>query len=98
MSPYILDYLSRCLARMCKSQAFSFHLQLSGLEANLSKSELYIGGVNAQQKALLADTLLMELGSFPMKYLGVPLAPYKLLIRHCQPLIDQMAARKELGY
>lgn len=64
----------------------------SGLEANLSKSMIYLGGVHAVQRQILSEAIGMELGVFPVKYLGVPLTPQKLHIHHYRPLIDKMTA------
>jgi len=54
--------------------------QTSGLDINISKSSIYIGGVGDRLKqAILLDTSFSE-GAFPFRYLGVPLSLHKLLV------------------
>ncbi|XP_062106372.1 uncharacterized protein LOC133817788 [Humulus lupulus] len=49
----------------------------SDLSINLSKSRIYLGGLSdAAKESVLSCTNLQE-GSFPLKYLGVPLRPTK---------------------
>ncbi|XP_057247457.1 uncharacterized protein LOC130589860 [Beta vulgaris subsp. vulgaris] len=69
--------------------AFSKFSQASGLEANLDKSHLYIGGVEMNQRDILQSVVHIPLGSFPFKYLGVPLTTRKLFYNECKPLIEK---------
>ncbi|XP_048493464.1 uncharacterized protein LOC125494011 [Beta vulgaris subsp. vulgaris] len=73
--------------------AFSKFSQASGLEANLDKCHLYIGGVEETQRAILQSVVHMPLGCFPFKYLGVPLTTRKLFYNECKPLIEKTMAR-----
>lgn len=68
--------------------AFNKFSQAFGLEANLDKSILYLGGVSEDQRNML-QTVNMPLGIFPFKYLGVPLTTRKLFYHECKPLIDK---------
>lgn len=45
----------------------------SGLKANSAKSKVFFGGLGAVQKAELGDILGIGPGSFPIRYLGLPL-------------------------
>lgn len=49
--------------------------QVSGLGLNLSKSSLFLDGGNAVILKELADKFGLSSGSFPVKYLGLPLIP-----------------------
>lgn len=52
--------------------------QMSGLKVNFNKSEvLIIGGDNITVQAY-ADMFNCKIGSFPLKYLGVPVAASRL--------------------
>ncbi|XP_074305489.1 uncharacterized protein LOC141640704 [Silene latifolia] len=45
----------------------------SGLRENINKTEIYFGGVSPDVKALILHTIWFAEGSFPFRYLGVPL-------------------------
>jgi hypothetical protein len=62
----------------------------SGLEINANKSSIYFGGVSNNMKQLiLLDTGFAE-GSFPFRYLGVPLSPHRLLASQFSPLLQKL--------
>ena len=69
---------------------------LSGLSINLSKSSLYLLGVDDQ----IQDTIQQQLGfqqqDLPVKYLGVPLIITRLTLRDCLPLVERIQARFKL--
>ena len=62
----------------------------SGLQVNKQKSAIFIAGVNDDIKTDLLNTTGFRLGSFPMKYLGVPLISTRLSHSDCQPLLDKI--------
>jgi mannosylglycoprotein endo-beta-mannosidase len=62
----------------------------SGLEINANKSSIYFGGVsNSMKKLILSDTGFAK-GSFPFRYLGVPLSPHRLLASQFSPLLQKL--------
>ncbi|KAJ6856768.1 hypothetical protein NC651_038440 [Populus alba x Populus x berolinensis] len=62
----------------------------SGLEINASKSSIFFGGVSDSiRQLILSDTGFAE-GSFPFRYLGVPLSPHRLLASQYSPLIHTL--------
>ena len=64
--------------------------KVSGLQMNPGKSSIYFGGVgNLAKQAILLDTGLSE-GSFPVRYLGVPLSPHRLLASQFTPLLQDL--------
>ena len=65
----------------------------SGLQVNKQKSATFLAGVNDDVKNDLLNTTGFSLGSFPMKYLGVPLISTRLSHSDCQPLLDKIMAR-----
>ena len=67
--------------------------EFSGLQVNKQKSAIFIAGVNGEVKSELLNTIGFRLGSFPMKYLGVPLISTRLSHGDCQPLLDKILAR-----
>ena len=67
--------------------------EFSGLQVNKQKSAIFIAGVNDDIKTDLLNTKGFSLGSFPMKYLGVPLISTRLSHCDCQPLLDKILGR-----
>nr|QIA97952.1 hypothetical protein AP_R.00g000480-v1.0.a3 [Amaranthus palmeri] len=94
------DLLMFCRADISSVQSmmrsFQIFSRASGLEANNSKSNVYISGVDDQCKMTILSYLQMEEGSFPFRYLGVPLHSKKLNSRDCRPLVDKIVGR--IGY
>ncbi|KAJ9536539.1 hypothetical protein OSB04_un000291 [Centaurea solstitialis] len=50
----------------------------SGLSPNLQKSDVFFGNVADQEKLAILNCLPFRQGSFPIRYLGVPLSPVAL--------------------
>ncbi|XP_021866848.2 uncharacterized protein [Spinacia oleracea] len=73
--------------------AFTQFSRASGLEANLHKSEVYLAGVNDQMGDQLVSLLGIAKGTFPIRYLGVPLTTRKLSYNECKPLIEKTVTR-----
>ena len=77
-------------------KAFKEFSAASGLVANLDKSNVYFAGINDDEKDRLQHILHIPVGSFPFKYLGVPLQARKLFYSECKPLIEKVVARIQL--
>ncbi|XP_062112163.1 uncharacterized protein LOC133823410 [Humulus lupulus] len=65
----------------------------SGLAANLSKSQIFFGGVAAEVKNDILRSIALGEGSFPMKYLGVSLRPTRWLVADCGEIIKKIQTR-----
>lgn len=52
-----------------------------------------LGGITEDDADLIKQVLPVPLGTFPFKYLGVPLSYKKLTYLQCRPLIDKILAR-----
>ncbi|XP_048502927.1 uncharacterized protein LOC125498712 [Beta vulgaris subsp. vulgaris] len=72
---------------------FSKFSHASSLVANLEKIHSYVTGVTEEEKSGLQLIVQMPMGSFPLKYLGVPLTTRKLFYQECKPLIEKTVAR-----
>ena len=59
---------------------FSQFSQASGLQANLSKSSIYCGGVQQEVKNQIVQQLGYNMEELPFKYLGVPLSTKKMSV------------------
>ncbi|XP_062093552.1 uncharacterized protein LOC133799565 [Humulus lupulus] len=64
-----------------------------GLQINESKSQVYFGGVSAAEKIQISAELNLSEGSFPLKYLGVPMRPTKWKHEDCDIIIQKIKMR-----
>ncbi|XP_062081288.1 uncharacterized protein LOC133786089 [Humulus lupulus] len=64
-----------------------------GLKANLSKSQVFFGGVSAAVKVQLLQILQLEEGTFPLKYLGIPMRPTKWKVADCGEILKKIKLR-----
>ena len=69
--------------------------QVSGMKINYSKSELIPMGMEVEEFTPFAGVLGCRIGSFPIKYLGIPLHYNKLRTKDIQPLVDKIMKRME---
>ncbi|XP_059294566.1 uncharacterized protein LOC132047555 [Lycium ferocissimum] len=78
---------------MFLKEKFDLFSAASGLKTNLSKSQVYFGGVSNRVKEEILQVLGYEIGELPVKYMGVPLSTRRLNITQCMPLVAKMTAR-----
>ncbi|XP_077217102.1 uncharacterized protein LOC143851527 [Tasmannia lanceolata] len=74
----------KCLSRFSK---------ISGLEANLEKSEIFFSGLHSRTKQNILQLMNIKEGSFPIKYLGLPPVTSRLSIRDCSSLVSKIQAK-----
>ena len=67
--------------------------KLSGMKINYNKSDLLTLGISEEDKRALARCFCCNIGSFPIKYLGVPLHFNKLKREDIQPIVDKLMNR-----
>ncbi|XP_062080526.1 uncharacterized protein LOC133785295 [Humulus lupulus] len=78
----IMEYLTRSL-----QLEFS---AATGLHVNSSKSHIFFGGVNAADRQTIAHEIQLTEGTFPLKYLGVPMRPTKWKHEDCDIIIQKI--------
>lgn len=66
---------------------------LSGLKINYDKCELVPINLGEAKSKILSQIFCCKIGSFPLKYLGVPLHYLKLRREDLQPIIDKIIKR-----
>lgn len=66
---------------------------LSGLKINLSKSEVLITGSTDVEARRVIKLLNCQLGSFPFKFLGISISPYKLCASDFAPTVLKVGNR-----
>uniref|UniRef100_A0A803P402 Reverse transcriptase zinc-binding domain-containing protein n=1 Tax=Cannabis sativa TaxID=3483 RepID=A0A803P402_CANSA len=67
--------------------------EVTGLYPNKNKSLVYFGGVSTGDKLVILEDLHMGEGTFPLKYLGVPLRPTKWRREDCETIIKKVKLR-----
>ncbi|WOG86036.1 hypothetical protein DCAR_0105230 [Daucus carota subsp. sativus] len=67
----------------------------SGLWPNKDKSNIYFGNVAPADKSLIHSILEFNVGSLPVRYLGVPLISSRLWVNDCRPLIQKVRDKIE---
>lgn len=66
---------------------------ISGLKINFLKSEVIAIGMAGQEATRVANLLNCKLGSFPIKYLGLPITDKHISIHEWEPLYGKVANR-----
>lgn len=66
---------------------------LSGLQANLNKSSIYMAGMRDSKQHQLLQLTGFEKGIFPMKYLGFPISGRSWSKTDCQSLVSKVVTR-----
>ena len=74
-------------------QVFEDFCHSYGMKANLNKSQVFFSGISAQDKCQLQQLLQLEEGTFPLKYLGVPMRPTKWKEADCGEIIKKIKLR-----
>ncbi|KAL8162781.1 hypothetical protein V2J09_014270, partial [Rumex salicifolius] len=65
----------------------------SGLRANLLKFTLFLSGYSAEEQSSIRLSLGIQLGSFPMRYLGASLGSNRLSVTEFSPVISKITRR-----
>lgn len=60
---------------------------------NDAKSEIFFGGYADIQATVLADLSGFKRGSFPTRYLGLPLDPKKITMATLKPFLERITSK-----
>lgn len=66
---------------------------VSGLRTNALKSQIFMAEVQEGVRDHMVSLTGISLGTFPVRYLGVPLAAEGLRVIHYAPLLEQIAGQ-----
>lgn len=69
---------------------FNVFSKVSGLNIGLEKTTVYLGGVSQRNRTAVQNRFPFEVGSLPVRYLGLPLLTKKMTMGDCTPLIDKI--------
>lgn len=64
--------------------------EMAGMKINYHKSEVFIVGLEIDETERVAHMLNFPIGTFPMKYLGLPISPEKILTQDLNFLPEKM--------
>lgn len=78
-----------------KMLLYMFEL-LAGLKINFRKSEIIMINDHEEWRAVYAEIFNCQLGSFPVKYLGVPISPSRLHVVDWAPLVEKCYKKLEI--
>ncbi|CAL9235577.1 unnamed protein product [Arabidopsis halleri] len=67
--------------------------QFSGLDVNPSKSKIFFGGYTDSKVAALSAFQGIRVGSFPTRYLGLPLNPARISFATLQPFLEKITSK-----
>lgn len=70
------------------NQVMSTFRDWSGLDMNASKSEIFFGGYDELAAQVISDISGLRIGTFPTRYLGLPLNPSRISQATLQPFVE----------
>lgn len=80
-------------------EALTHFNDVTDLQANMDKSNLFLAGVDDQTKDQLVRKIGFVLGTLPIRYLGLPLSTFKRWNKmKCQQLIDKITSKISSAY
>ncbi|XP_062075630.1 uncharacterized protein LOC133779723 [Humulus lupulus] len=65
----------------------------TGLTINSAKSQIFFGGVSSHVRTFISQEMNLMVGSFPLKYLGVPMRPTKWRHEDCDLILQKIRLR-----
>ncbi|KAG2276627.1 hypothetical protein Bca52824_059182 [Brassica carinata] len=65
----------------------------SGLDTNRTKSEIFYGGYSNIQMSVLGYLSGFKMGTFPTRYLGLPLSPKRISAATLQPFLERITSK-----
>ena len=84
---------------LCANMKLHLYLyeMMSGLKINFDKSEVLLINGDEGKTLQYANLFNCQIGSFPIKYLRVPVSPSRLHVADWNPLIEKMRKSLQLG-
>ncbi|KAJ9560946.1 hypothetical protein OSB04_006106 [Centaurea solstitialis] len=74
-------------------RALDMFRRISGLEPNISKSDVFFCNVTSEDQAVILNCLPFKPGIFPIRYLGVPFSSVCLRVADFAPLVNKVKLR-----
>lgn len=83
------SFVKATFLRHCTQTFF----RASGLQANVSKSAMYTIGITPETNKAIGELTHFPFGTFPLRYLDIPLSTKRLSIAECEQLANKMTNR-----
>ncbi|GJZ31357.1 RNA-directed DNA polymerase, eukaryota, reverse transcriptase zinc-binding domain protein, partial [Tanacetum coccineum] len=77
-------------------QALEEFRNCSGLLPNNSKSTIFFGSLNEEEKQMILNVIPLVAGVLLVKYLGVPLIAKRLSVKECGSLLDKIKSKVKI--
>ncbi|CAH9134616.1 unnamed protein product [Cuscuta epithymum] len=61
-----------------------------GLKVNFDKSNIFLGGLADHDLTYILHMIDFKEGTFPVRYMSIPLAPLKIVVAQYAPLLDSI--------
>ncbi|XP_039011853.1 uncharacterized protein LOC120140935 [Hibiscus syriacus] len=94
---FVDDLLILCKGNVdsvvCVLSVLDHFYQVSGLNLNSSKSELFIAGISSRTLEDIKIISSFKIGILPVRYLGIPLVTRKSSMKDCEPLLGKIRQR-----
>ncbi|XP_019256268.1 PREDICTED: uncharacterized protein LOC109234654 [Nicotiana attenuata] len=74
-------------------EALQHFSDATGLEANIDKSSMFVAGVDEETRQNMLKITGFTLGTFPIRYLGLPLTSRKWNKMDCKQLVDKITSK-----
>ncbi|KAE8673321.1 hypothetical protein F3Y22_tig00111794pilonHSYRG00090 [Hibiscus syriacus] len=78
----------KCISRVIVNRLKGFLTEINPAKSELSSSGMVVSDLDA-----FKDALGIKLGSFPVRYLGIPLVAKRLSVVDCAPLLDKISSK-----
>ncbi|XP_056698512.1 uncharacterized protein [Spinacia oleracea] len=88
-----VDPLSPLLSVHLMTQGFQLFSNTTSLKASPSKTSVYYSGMSDTNVQRIMGKTCFAKGSFPFRYLGIPISSKKIKVGECEKIVEKMCAR-----
>lgn len=74
-------------------KVISVFKEWTGLDMNAEKSEIFFGGYSHIEASVISDISGFKIGTFPTRYLGLPLNPSRISYATLQPFLERITSK-----
>ncbi|CAH2060641.1 unnamed protein product [Thlaspi arvense] len=74
-------------------EIMAYFRDISGLDMNPSKTEIFFSGYDETQVAVLSGISGFKIDTFPTRYLGLPLNPNRITMSSLQPFVEKITSK-----
>lgn len=75
------------------TEVFDYFAKISGLKINMEKSTIYLAGISEERRTAMELKYSIQLGTLPVRYLGLPLLTKRMTAVDYKPLLNRIKSR-----